>query len=394
MKNITDFTKDIRNKIPLYKEKAIKNLYNGTENENWKREDTVNYIEYIYKLGKQKDKPVVIIAENIKQYKLYYNLLFQKPNEFTKTLNLVFLAKNKRLKKNEVEIFKKNIKSNKIVNDDNTIKCKYHYLFLTYEYSRVYLMWYKFIKDEFNLPSKKSKELDWLYENINKANISRGFLCKKVALILRMPKKIIRNDIGFHCSSYEGAIQYSNQKIHYLNGRKIPNWVFDKYFDKSLNFDDFIKEENEDIKAGIITLIKENEGNEGILKFLNAQLVDEKVITHYDKITKKEVPLDPNCKIPQEDWDSLGIETKIIEVKETYSEIIKLYKTKESYSFLLNSKGKNNQPYAWINMKCPSTGQEYLIDTCPTFNDAIKCAAWHRPKNIPLSLPYIWQSAN
>ena len=119
-------------------------------------------------------------------------------------------------------------------------------------------------------------------------------------------------------------------------------------------------EKNEDIRASIITLIKERSGNEGLMKFLNATLVDEKKVEH----------------------------------ENGYSETLRIWKTKQKYSFLVDSKGNTNVPYAWIEMICPSTGQTYLIDTCPTFKDAIECAKWHRPKMVPSSVPYVWQSAN
>ena len=75
MKTLEDLTPEILAKIPLYKEKCVKELYNGTEYANWKREYTVDYIEYIYKLC-DKSKPVVIVANNIEEYKRLYNLLF------------------------------------------------------------------------------------------------------------------------------------------------------------------------------------------------------------------------------------------------------------------------------------------------------------------------------
>jgi hypothetical protein len=126
------------------------------------------------------------------------------------------------------------------------------------------------------------------------------------------------------------------------------------------SFKEFNELDNEDEKGVILTLIRESRGNKGLLEFLGAELVDTKTIKHTNE----------------------------------YSETIKLYKTKKKYSFLQNSKGELNQPYAWINMKCPSTGTEYFIDTCPTFKDAIECAKWHRPKQVPTELSYQWQSAN
>lgn len=364
MKTIKDLTPEIRKKIEIYKKECVSDLYSGKESKEWKKDYTIRYIEYIYKLAKQKNKPVIIIANNLIQYKLYFNLLFNSKynKEVTKIINLLYIMKN-NLKK-----FKKPINFNDIMKNISKIKMKkedliqvrYHYNYTVSEYSRVYLMWYKFIKDEFNIKSKKSEELDWLYDNVRKSNISRCFFCKNVVLVLRMPQEIKRNNIGFHSIDNNGAIIYDNQKIHYINGRKMPDYIFDKYFSKTLTFKDFKKESNEDVKAGIITLIKENEGNEGLLKFLNAVEVDKQTVIHNNG----------------------------------YSEVLTLYKTKEKYSILQDSKGNTNVPYAWISMICPSTGTNYLIDTCPSFTNVVECAKWHRPEGIPLSIPYFWQSAN
>jgi len=516
-----DFTPEIKAKIPEYKKRAIEDLYSGKEHDNWKRKDTVEYLEYVYKLGKQKDKPVVIVADNILQYKIFYNLLFNNKmnSKYTKLINLIWFIKNKKKvtkHKLDSELFSElcselcseldselhselrselhseldselrselhselcselrseldselcselyseldselyseldseldselrselrselcsELRSELDSELDSELRSeldselyselcselrseldselrselyselcselyselcselrseldselrselyselcselrselhseldsvKYNWLFLTTEYTRIYLMWYKFIKDEFLIKCKKEKELDYLYNKINSANISKLFLCKKIVLILRMPKKILRNNIGFHCISNDGAIQYDNQKIHYINGRKISSWIFDKYFNKTLTFNDFVKLENEDEKAGIITLIKGNEGNDAVLTFLGAEIIDKQTIKHTND----------------------------------YSEGLTLYKTRMSYSFAQNSKGKLNQPLAWIRMVCPSTGAIYLIDTCPLFNDVIECAKFHRPQNIPIELSYLWSSAN
>jgi hypothetical protein len=175
-----------------------------------------------------------------------------------------------------------------------------------------------------------------------------------------MPSKIIRNEVGFH-SAFEPAIQFvGGYGKYYLNGRAVPEWVFENYEKGTLTFEMFNSQDNEDVKAAIITLIKEREGNEGLIKFLDVKLIDEQVVNH----------------------------------ENGYSETLKLWQTKNRYSFLVDSKGNQDQPYAFIEMICPSTGQTYLIDTCPTFTDAVKCAKWHRPKHVPESIPYVWQSAN
>jgi hypothetical protein len=180
-------------------------------------------------------------------------------------------------------------------------------------------------------------------------------------IVSSLPTKISRNPENQLHSSEGAAIEFKDgYKQYYLNGRNIPDWVFEEYESKTLTVDKFNKEDNEDIRAGIITLIKEREGAEGLMKFLGSTCIDEQIVVH-----------------------SGG-----------YTETLRLYRTDKKFPELQNSKGEFDQSAAWIEMKCPSTGQTYLIDTCPTFNNAVECAKWHRPKVVTSDIPYIWESAN
>ena len=447
-KTINDFTPEIRSKIQKYKDRCVKDLYSGKEHQEWKREHTIQYVEYIYQLAKQPYKPLVVVAKNPLQYRYFWNVLF-KSNRLKRKTEILFKLKNS-LTSSELrselssELYSKlnseldskldfeldselnselyseldskldfelssEIRSeldselsselysklnselgselgseldSKLyselgseldseltselyseLNSELGSELKYvnHWLFLTSEYARVYLMWYKFIKDEFGLQTKKTNQLDWLYANVNLAHISKCYFTKGIVLVLQMPSKIMRNEVGFHSTSREAAIQFEgNYNINYINGRKISNWIFEKYFSGNLAFDDFNELKNEDERAGIITLIKENEGSEGVLKFLNAKLIDERKINH----------------------------------ENGYSEIIKFYKTNEKYPFLQDSKGNMNVEYAWTEFTCPSTGQVYLLDSCPTITNSIEAAKFHRPNFVPHNVEYIWQSAN
>jgi len=360
MKTMDDFTPEIRAKIPEYISRAKDDLYSGVEALNWKKENTVLYIDKVYTYS-DKSAPVVIVANNPKEYRMFYDMIFnEKKNSSTlKMINKILKEKREfGFSKSELEIESELRK--KKYNEKNEIEVKYDYLFLTSEYARVYLMWYRFIHKEFNIPFSKSDDLEWFYTHINQASISRCYFTDDICLVLRMPCKIIRNEVGFH-SAYEPAIQFvGGYGKYYLNGRNIPNWVFENYENGTLTFEMFNKEDNDDIKGGIITLIKEREGNEGLIKFLDVKLIDERLVLH----------------------------------ENGYSETLKIWQTKSKYPFLVDSKGNQNQPYAFIEMICPSTGQTYLIDTCPSFKDAVECAKWHRPKFVPESVPYVWQSAN
>lgn len=360
MKTAKDFTPEIKGKIPQYCSRAVDNLYNGIEAKNWKKENTILYINKIYQYVDRK-LPVVIVANNPTEYKIFFDRLFNKTKnkKILSIIDRIYEEKNSIGISNDeftIEEHLRNIKSK----SKKLIPPKFDSLFLASEYSRVYLMWYRFIHKEFDVPFEKSDDLEWFYTHINNASISRCYFTDKICLVLRMPSKILRNEVGFH-SAYEPAIQFvGGYGAYYLNGRQIPKWVFEHYESKTLTFEMLNNEKNEDVRAGIITLIKERDGNEGLLKYLDATLIEEKIVDH----------------------------------ENGYSETLRLYKTINKYEFLVNSRGERNQPYAWLEMSCPSTGQVYLLDTCPTFDDVIECAKWHRPKFIPSYVPYIWQSAN
>jgi hypothetical protein len=140
-------------------------------------------------------------------------------------------------------------------------------------------MWYKFIKEEFKIKTKKETQLDWLYENVNKANISKSFLCKKIVLVLRMPEKINRNAQFLH-SNTDAAIIYSNQKLYYIYGVKINKTILDSLVNKTYTFEDFSKEPNEEVKAAILNYFEENYGGEYLYRFLSNNLKEVDTYVH------------------------------------------------------------------------------------------------------------------
>jgi hypothetical protein len=349
MKTIDDLTPEIRENIQKYKDLCINDLYSGKEYSNFDRKKTTEYIEKIYSIIKR-DKPVIIIANNPNDYKKKFAML---QNE--KVQEIVYKIYLKKNNKGNDQI---NLDVLKNIDINYDIETKSHYLFLCSTYHRVYLMWYKFIQDEFKISHKNEEILNWLYDN-SKNNISRCYFTQTYVLVLRMPKYIRRNKIGFH-SIDSPAIEWENYGMYYINGRKLPENIFKKIINKEYTFDEFIQLKNEDIKASIISLITEKFGDNELMKFLDAKIIDEVTINH-----------------------SSG-----------YSEIIKLWNTNEKFSFLSDINGNSNQPYCWLELKCPSTGSTYLISTSGHFKSAIDACKFHRPKEIPMELKYDFNSFN
>ena len=152
-------------------------------------------------------------------------------------------------------------------------------------------------------------------------------------------------------NAFGPAIDYGqDEQYYYLNGRKTSANIVNLEFTR----EEFINEQNEDVRASMITVLRERNGEKGVLDFLNAEEVDTKKIEH----------------------GSGHVET------------VSLYKTKEKYSFLQDRHGAQNKPYCWSIMVCPSTGATYTIANCPSFTDAVEAMKFLRPNGIPLSLDY------
>ena len=100
MKTIKDLTPEIRSKIQSYKDRCTKDLYSGKEYANYDRNKTVEYIERVYSIAGFK-KPVVIVADNPNQYKMFWEIL---KNNKKKTIELIYFTKNKLKLDNQKEL--------------------------------------------------------------------------------------------------------------------------------------------------------------------------------------------------------------------------------------------------------------------------------------------------
>lgn len=346
-KTLEDLTPEIRAKIDVYKSICVDDLYSGKEYENYNHQMLVDYVDKIYSIV-NKEFPVVIVAKDPIDYKRKFAMLNDERNQ--KIVYDLFLEKNKgNGQPEEIEL---------LTDVDYKVKSKSHYLFLCSTYHRVYLMWYKFIQDEFKIDHSNKELLDWLYEHAHN-NISRIYATAMFVLVLRMPKYIRRNSVGFH-STNSPAIEYENYGMYYVNGRKISKEIFEAVLNKTYTFDEFINEENEDIKASVVTLIEENFGNEELMKFLDAVVIDEKEIKH----------------------DS------------GHTETVRLWKTRKKFQFLSDVNGNPNQPYAWLEETCPSSGSKYFISTSAHFTDVIEVCKFHRMMSIPNELRYNFSKFN
>jgi hypothetical protein len=173
---------------------------------------------------------------------------------------------------------------------------------------------------------------------------------KMPVMINRDAENRLHSTTGPAISFLDGTAQY------YVAGRPVEQDIFLDCDDMTNARIRFRSTDNEDIKAIICFIVRDRHGEQGLLDMLEAIIYKEQTVKH----------------------------------SATYTETLKLYRTKERYNFLMDSKGVPNQPYCWLQYTCPSTGTVYLIDTFADFKTPLEAAKWHRPAPVPFETPYEW----
>ncbi len=396
MKTLKDFTPEIQAKIPLYKDRVLKDLCSGKEYETNDIKDSIRYVHRIYEIAGYK-KPLVFFAKNPIEYRILFEvipIILMKKNASLQTSLGVSLRDSLGDSLRDSLGFSLDASLNASLNasldaslnvslnasldaslrdslrdslgdslrdslgdslHDSLGNRKNRSSWMAYcsIYSRVFFTWYKFIQDEFQINHNKKEILNELYSLVNKTFISRCWFTKSYVLVLKTPTKIHFNENNVLHNVNGCAYEFEGYKEdYYINGRKVEKELIEGVFTK----EDLINEHNEDKKAAMITIIKERHGDKGLLDFLGAEIVDSQTVEHF----------------------------------EGYSEEIYLYKTKEKFDILQDRHGNMGQPYCWTGIKCPSTGQDYLIENSADFTDALEALKWLRPSWVPQELEYKW----
>ena len=241
-------------------------------------------------------------------------------------------------------------------------KRHYDYLFTLNVYSDCYYNWFEFMRKELKI--NLTKDVDIIFQKVFKlqrdSGIYNAIFSEALCIVSKYPKKVNRNSSNDLHNVNGGAVEWNcfsketKLDCFCVNGREVEKELIEKPFTK----DDLINEENEDKKAAMITIVKERNGDKGLLDFLDAIVVDKKEIQHF----------------------------------EGYTETVRLYKTKESYEILQDRFGNMGQPYCWSEIVCPSTNTTYLIENSADFTDAEEALKFLRPSFVPQKLLYRWES--
>lgn len=217
-----------------------------------------------------------------------------------------------------------------------------------------YASWYAYYETyvDFGIITEDKFPKYFMLRKYIDTNIFMTIEFDKAIIIVEKPMVIHKNENGMHNTSGM-AIQWADGYGQYhINGRRMPKEIF-----QGFTRDQFLKEQNEDVRAGMYEIM-EAKGEGTMLKFLGAKEIDKQSFVH----------------------------------EEGEIEEMVLYKTDEKFAEEEDLNGNSPAQLAWLKMSCASTGQTYLIPSDSSFNNCIDAAKFHRPNEVPKEVPYKWDS--
>lgn len=226
--------------------------------------------------------------------------------------------------------------------------------YLTVGWASFYAYYETFI--EFGIITKEKFEKYYKLREFINSNIFLTIEFENAIIICEKPIILHRLNGRMHCLSGPAIKWRDGYELYFINGRSMPKSVYKKFLEGKITREDFIDQENEDVRAGIYELI-ESKGEGKMLGLLGAKEVDKAIFKHF-----------------------AGDEEMV------------LYKTKEKFKGETDLNGKSPASLAWIKMSCPSTGTTYLIATDSSFRTCEESAKYHRPDFVPDSVEYNWCS--
>lgn len=181
-------------------------------------------------------------------------------------------------------------------------------------FSIFYLTFIKFLTEELRLPMPDKDDFRSFFDLHRESGIFSCCCSEQIAIICKYPKKIfqdenrnqeLHNSLG---SAIEWNHAFAKFGCHYIEGTYLATKLFEKVNSRELSYEIFTRIMSDWEKVAVITLMKENFGDEELFHFFDGRLIDEVEVVHGND----------------------------------YVETIRIYQTLECYSFLSNRWGQMN----------------------------------------------------
>jgi hypothetical protein len=193
------------------------------------------------------------------------------------------------------------------------------------------------------------------YKECTEANCFQTYCYENYVFAIQPPLEIIKNKNGQLHNIKKAAFEFSDKTCYYfINGRNIPEPTFIKLKEDKYTIQDFIKEQNEEIKSTSIAYLQEVKGDDFLVTFFKENL--KEINTFVDKKDEKYLKGTTNGM-------NVGVYTLF--------------------------KGEiNNTNIAYVRCYCPSTDRMFFLGVSSEYNNAKDAIAslYRIPKKLK---PYI-----
>lgn len=197
------------------------------------------------------------------------------------------------------------------------------------------------------------------YKELIGSNVFDCFEFENVVFAVQPPKKIHYNENMLPSNTMGSAIIFNDGSEYYMiNGLEITKELFDKLYNETYTFEDFLLEDNEEIKSSVLAYKQERYGDEGVFDFLRSKLYE---IDTYTDI-KDEKYLEGTTK-----GQMIG----------TYT--------------LFKGKYDEDTELAYVRCYCPSTDRMFFLGVEPSNTNAKDSIAslYRIPKKLEKHIKYI-----
>jgi len=360
-KTLNDFTPEMEAKIPLYIAEALEGVFDGKRFEQFQWDNAAKAVWYNYEFSGFK-KPVVLVGANPSETQLMLGHMIKHFEDYQKDVSQIYdMQQQADFDMNIVEQLTKKLNAKVLAGlekygIDFTKEYRNDYLFTLNVYSDSYLTWYAYCKDVVFHDVEHSEEVKRLdeFRALQRASkVYSAVFSEALCIVSKYPKRIHRNENNdLHNTTglaveFDAAMPITEFKPYFINGRSMPEWIFEKVASGTLTKEDFINENDEDIRAGIYEVVEGMRGEGGMLELLGAKVVDEKQIVHRD----------------------------------SSMETLQLYKTTERFQEEEDLNGKSNVPLAWLKMVCPAARFDSLRQQLARCRPLIAQRPSHQPKD-------------
>lgn len=192
MKELKDLTPEIKAKIPETINRVAQAIYRGDRYESFDIKKAEAYINFVYEFNGYAP-PRVEVVDNLWELNEVGNHL-------------------------------------EGVTDPDKYTNKLEYLFVCDPYASVYFTWYKFIKDELEIPAEIGPTLDKFHDLYMQAGIFSGIYREDVCYICKFPKKV-HVDEQFRLHNENGsAVEWAGKpfECYYWRGYKVPKILIEE----------------------------------------------------------------------------------------------------------------------------------------------------------------------